>query len=292
MISCRGLSKSFADDGVFDLNLTVNPGESMGLLGPTGAGKSLVMRVLLGQLRPDSGSAAVFGLDCWKQRRLVMRNLAFAPAAPPLEPRSTGEAYLRFVGSYHGGINPRRARDLGERLDIVLTGLCARMSPEARKKLGLLAALAQDKDAYLLDEPFAGLGSLARTALTDILREAVARGACLLVSSHVLEEVRRSCDQVAIIRKGRLVVTQPVEALNLTRQKVYHITFSSADEAASFAREWESAVELIGARALVAVPSSPQALLKTLARYTVADLIGGREESEESFLRFYGDDVV
>jgi ABC-2 type transport system ATP-binding protein len=112
------------------------------------------------------------------------------------------------------------------------------------------------------------------------------------MTSHVLEETRRACTHIAIIRQGRLVISQPVEALNLTRQKVYHITFETANQAASFAGEWESAVEVSGARALVAIPGSPQVLLKALARYTVVDLVGGREASEEGFLRFYGDDIV
>ncbi len=166
------------------------------------------------------------------------------------------------------------------------------MSPENRKKLSLLAAFSLDRDVLLLDEPTSGLGSLSRAALLDEVAAAREEGRAVLMTFHALEEARRFSSHVAIIRKGRLVLNQPVSSLSRTRQKVYHVTFISAQEAARFASEWEVGVELIGSRAMVAIPASPQVLLKTLTRYDVVDLVGGREESEEGFLRFYGDDVV
>lgn len=131
-----------------------------------------------------------------------------------------------------------------------------------------------------------------KNALTDLIRERQGEGKAMLMTSRVLEEVQRCASRVAIIRQGRLVLTQPVEALALTRQKVYHITFENAAQAADFASEWETAVEVIGSRVMVAIPASPQVLIRTLNKYTVLDLVGGREDSEESFLRFHGDDVV
>jgi ABC-2 type transport system ATP-binding protein len=292
MISCKNLSKGFDEKGIRVLSFQVEKGQTLGILGPAGAGKSLTLRILMGQLRADAGSATIFGKDCWSKRHEIQASLAFAPAVPALETRATGEQYLRFSASYNGGFNPQKARDLTERLDITLTGAVRGMTPEARKKLSLLAALSLDRDVLLLDEPFNGLSPMAKNALGDVIREETRKGRAILMTSHVLDEVRRACTHIAIIRKGQLVVNQPVESLNLTRQKVYHITFETPDQAASFAGEWESAVELIGARALVAIPASPQVLLQTLARYSVLDLIGGREEAEEGFLRFHGDDIV
>lgn len=291
MIRLEGLTLAYEEGGIHDLSLQVEAGEALGVLGPAGAGKSLLLRVLAGHLPADQGSATIRGLDSWSQRRQVFREAVYLPSTPALEDM-TGEAYLRFMAAYQGRFNPEKARRLTEKMDITLTGQCRRMSPENRRKLSLLAALSQDASVFLLDEPFLGLSALARGALMDTLRELRGHGAAILLTSHVLEEVRSACTQVAIIRKGRLVVSQPVEALSLTRQKVYHITFATADEAAAFAREWENAVELIGTRALVAIPASPQALLRTLARYQVHDLVGGREEAEEGFLRYYGDDVL
>ena len=292
LIQTDGLSLAYGDGGFFEISLRVEQGQALGLLGPSGAGKSLLLRVLAGHLTADSGRALLNGLDAWQKRHEVFCDAVYLPAVPALEEGMTGEGYLRFRAAYHGRFNPEKARRLAERMDVTLTGDIKKLPLDGRKKLSLLAALSRDAAVYLLDEPFQGLDALSKNALMDTLKELREHGAAILLTSHVLEEARRACTQVAIIRKGRLVVSQPVEALSLTRQKVYHITFATAGEAAAFAREWESAVELIGSRALVAIPASPQALLRTLARYEVTDLVGGREEAEEGFLRYYGDDIV
>lgn len=293
MIRCEELSKSFeAGGGVAGLSLQVKAGEALGVLGPTDAGKSTLVRLLMGFCRPDAGSVQIFGQDCFAKRHVIQREVAYAAASPAIEPRARGDSWLSFQARYHGGYNPQKARRLSERLDIHLTGRVKSLGEAGRKKLGLMAALMTDARVTILDEPFYGLDAMEKSALADLIRERQGEGKAMLITSRMLEEVQRTCTQVAIIRQGRLVLTQPAEALALTRQKVYHITFKDAGQAAAFAAEWETAVEVIGSRALVAIPASPQVLIQTLASYTVLDLVGGREDGEESFLRYHGDDVV
>lgn len=292
MIACAGLGRESEGGSVHDVTLNVEAGQALGLVGSSEAGKSAILRMLAGQLRPGSGTARVFGMDCWPRRREIFKRTVYAPAVPALEMDMTGEQYLRFAGRYFGGLNPQKAHGLSEKLGLTLTGQCRQLGAEDRKKLSLLAALSLDKDVFLLDEPFSGLSNPAKGLVTDALAGLRENGAAVLLTTHVLEDARRSCSHVAIVRQGRIVVSQPVEALSLTRQKVYHITFSTPREAASFAGEWESGVELIGSRALVAIPASPKVLIQTLSHYEVLDFIGGREEAEEGFLRYYGDDIV
>ena len=292
MILCEGLTRGFNGNGVFDISFQVEKGQALALLGPADAGKSILLRILTGQIRQNAGKALILDMDCWSRRQSIFEKTAYSPASPCLDPKMTAEAYIRFTTAFLGDFNPQKARDITEKMDIALTGQCGSLSPEARKKLSLLATLSQDKDVFLLDEPFAGLGPHAKSALYDVLKDMRERGTAILITSHVLDEARKACSHVSIIRKGRQVVTQPVESLSLTRQKVYHITFSSTAEAAAFAGEWEAGVELIGARVMVAIPASPKTLLTTLTRYDVTDFIGGREEAEEGFLRYYGDDIV
>ncbi|MDD4081696.1 MAG: ABC transporter ATP-binding protein [Eubacteriales bacterium] len=293
MIRCEELSKSFEEGGgIAGLSLEVKAGETLGILGPTDAGKSTLVRLLMGFCRPDAGSARIFGKGCFDKRHEIQREVAYAAASPAIEPKATGDSWLRFHARYHGAYNPEKARRLSERLDIRLTGRVSSLGEAGRKKLGLMAALMTDAQVTILDEPFYGLDAMEKIALTDLIRERRGEGTAMLITSRLLEEVQRTCSQVAIIRQGRLVLSQPAEALALTRQKVYHITFKDAAQAAAFAAEWETAVEVIGTRVLVAIPASPQILIQTLANYTVLDLVGGREDSEESFLRFHGDDVV
>lgn len=292
MIVCENLTRAFDEEGVFGLDFAVKPGEALCFLGPSSAGKSLTVSLLMGFVRPDSGRATIFDLDCFARRAQIQRRLAYAPAHPQLPPRQTGEEYLRFVARYHGGFNPEKARRFAERLDVDLTSQGRLLGPEGSKKLALLSAFCLDSEVMILDEPMVGLAPMTRDAAADAIRQETAAGRALFMTSHILEEARRSCTQVAIIRKGRLIISQPVEALAAIRQKVYHITFQSAAQASSFAAEWETGVELIGSRAMVAIPGSPQVLLQTLQKYTVMDLVGGREEAEENFLRYYGDDLL
>ncbi len=292
MIECRNLTKEIGGRGVHGLTLKVSPGEALALAGPVGAGKSLTLKMLMGFTGPDGGSAEIAGLDCWRQRARAQRRAAFAQAAPSLDLNARGEDYLAFIRRYAGGYNPRKAAAFEERMGFTPVGLIRRMDLEGRKKLGLLAAFSLDRDALLLDEPFAGLSPLSRNALASVILDEAKAGRAVLLTAHVLEDARRAGTHVAVMRQGSLVVRQTAEEMSIVRPKVYHVTFSTANEAAAFAREWEAAVELIGSRALVAVPASPQALIRTLARYEVADLRGGAEEGEENFLRHHGDELA
>jgi ABC-2 type transport system ATP-binding protein len=192
----------------------------------------------------------------------------------------TGEAFIAMKAAISGSASPEKVRTLMERLDINPLVSCGRMNALEQQKLSILSVFMQTHEVLLLDEPAAHLN------------EEKARGKTVFMTSHVLEEVQRICDVIGIIRKGRLAVVQPSASLEYTRQKVYHVTFETNAEAGAFAQEWEAAVEVIRNRVIVAIPASPQVLLKTLARYHVKDLVGGRESLEESFLRYYGDDVV
>lgn len=292
MILCENLTRAFGEEGIFGLDFEVKQGEALCLLGPSSAGKSLTVSLLMGFARADSGKASIFDMDCYTKRTQIQKRLAYAPAHPQLPPRQTGEEYLRFIARYHGGFNPEKARRFTERLDVDLTSQGRLLGPEGSKKLALLSAFCLDSEVMILDEPMVGLSPMARDATADAIRQETSAGRAVLMTSHILEEARRSCTQVAIIRKGRLIISQPVEALAAIRQKVYHITFETAAQAASFAGEWEAGVELIGSRAMVAIPGSPQVLLQTLQKYTIVDLVGGREEAEENFLRYYGDDLL
>lgn len=292
MILCENLTRAFGEEGIFGLDFEVKKGDALCLLGPSSAGKSLTVSLLMGFARADSGKASIFDMDCYTKRTQIQKRLAYAPAHPQLPPRQTGEEYLRFITRYHGGFNPEKARRFTERLDVDLTSQGRLLGPEGSKKLALLSAFCLDSEVMILDEPMVGLSPMVRDATADAIRQETSAGRAVLMTSHILEEARRSCTQVAIIRKGRLIISQPVEALAAIRQKVYHITFESAAQAASFAGEWEAGVELIGSRAMVAIPGSPQVLLQTLQKYTIVDLVGGREEAEENFLRYYGDDLL
>jgi len=292
-ISFRHATKAFDEDnGLFDLSIEVEQGQVFGLLGPAGAGKSTALSLLMGFIRPDDGEVSIRGMDCFSKRHVLMQDIGFVPRDARLPARTTGDRFIRLMSAARGDTYRKRMQKLMERLDLNPLGDWAYMAPDDRRKVVLLLGFLNDPKILLLDEPCAGLDPNARNAVLDLIEEERQAGKTIFMTSHVFEEVQRCCDRVGIIRGGRLVTVQPARALTYTRQKVYHITFEDISQAAAFAQEWETGVELLRNRVIVAVPASPQVLLKTLTKYTVLDLVGGREELESSFLRAFGGDLV
>ena len=289
----RRVTKAFEEDaGLFDFSVQVEQGQAFGLLGPGGAGKSTALSLLMGFIRPDDGEVSIRGMDCFTQRHVLMQYVGYVPRDARLPARTTGDRFIRLLSAARGDTWRKRIQKLMERLDLNPLGDWAYMAPDDRRKVVLLLGFLNDPKILLLDEPCAGLDPNARNAVLDLIEEERRAGKTIFMTSHVFEEVQRCCDQVGIIREGRLVTVQPARALTYTRQKVYHITFEDIHQAAAFAQEWETGVELLRNRVIVAVPASPQVLLKTLTKYTVLDLVGGREELESSFLRSFGGDLV
>ncbi len=289
----HSVSKIYEEDaGLFDFSVQIEQGESFGLLGPTGAGKSTALSLLMGFIRPDEGEVSIGGLDCFEKRHDVMRRVGYLPKDADLPRGISGEGFIRLMSKARGGVGRSRVQELMERLDLNPLGDLAYMSIENRRKVLLVIALMHGPEILLLDDPFAGLDPTACHALTEIIGDERKKGKTIVMASHVFEQAQRCCDRAAIIRKGRLVTIQPTQALALTRQKVYHISFDGPQQASDFAQEWGTGVELVGNRAIVAVPASPQVLINTLAKYSVLDLVGGREELEDSFLRSFGGDLV
>ena len=280
------------DAGLFDFSVQIDSGESFGLIGPSGAGKSTAFSLLMGFIRPDEGEVSIRGLDCFSKRDQIMQWVGYLPrqAIPPR--RMTGEAFIRLMAESRGGAGKSRMRELLERLDVNPLGDLALMPLQERRKVTLVSALIHGPEILVMEDPFDGLDPNARNAVTDLINGEREKGKTIVISSHAIEQAQRCCDRIGIIRKGRLVTIQSAQALEHTRQKVYHITFESIEHASAFAQEWDSGLELIRNRAIIAIPGSPQALISTLSKYSVIDLVGGREELEDSFLRSFGGDLI
>ena len=279
-------------EGLFDFSCAVEQGKAYALLGPTGSGKSTAIHLLAGLCRPDEGRVTIKGLDPFTMPHRLMQDVGLVPGDARLPRKTSGDAFIRLMAKARGDISRKRVQELLERLDVNPLGDWAYMMPDQRRKVVLVLALLHDPKILLLDEPCRGLDPHARNAVLDLLDEERKQGKTIFMTTHVFEEAQRCCDTIGIIRQGRLVTTQTAEALTYTRQKVYHITFEDLSQAAAFAQEWETGVELLRNRVIVAVPASPQVLLQTLAKYTVLDLVGGRETMEESFLRAFGGDLL
>jgi len=221
-IEVIGLRKAFGTAPALDgLELTVAAGEVHGFLGPNGAGKTTTIRVLLGLLRADAGTARLLGGDPWRQAVELHRRLAYVPGDVTLWPTLTGGEIIDLLGRLRGGLDARRRDDLLERFGLDPAKKARAYSKGNRQKVALVAALASDAELLLLDEPTSGLDPLMEAVFRQCAKEERARGRTVLLSSHILSEVEALCDRVTIIRAGRTVETGTLAELrHLTRTSV------------------------------------------------------------------------
>ncbi|MGN9913474.1 ATP-binding cassette domain-containing protein [Phytohabitans sp. LJ34] len=221
-ISISGLVKNFGRTRALDgLDLSVNTGEVHGFLGPNGAGKSTTLRVLLGLIRPDSGTVRVLGGDPWRDAVSLHRRLAYVPGDVTLWPTLSGGEIIDLLGRLRGGLNPARRARLIDRFEFDPRKLGRAYSKGNRQKVALIAALASDVELLVLDEPTSGLDPLMEAVFRDCVAEEKQRGRTVLLSSHILAEVETLCERVSIIRAGRTVETGALAELrHLSRTSI------------------------------------------------------------------------
>jgi len=194
-------------------SLTVPEGNIFGLLGPNGAGKTTLLRLLLGYIAPTSGTATVAGFDCVGQSLEVRARTAYLPGEARLFRRMNGHAVLDFFAGLRPGCRRDVAAAVTRRLELDCSRQVARMSTGMRQKLALAVVLAMETPLVILDEPTANLDPTARAEVLELVVEARAAGRTVIFSSHVLSEVEETCDNVAIVRAGRVVHEQSLEHL-------------------------------------------------------------------------------
>ncbi|KMV16873.1 ABC transporter ATP-binding protein [Mycolicibacterium conceptionense] len=232
-VEIRGLTKSFGHTKALDgLNLTVSPGDVTGFLGPNGSGKSTTIRVLLGLLRADGGSVRLLGGDPWRDAVALHRRIAYVPGDVTLWPNLTGMQAIDFLCRLRGnGVDTRRRDDLIDRFELDPDRKARTYSKGNRQKVAIVAAFSCHAELYILDEPTSGLDPLMEKAFQQCVAEVAAQGAAVLLSSHILAEVEKLCDNVTIIRSGRTVRSGTLAELrHLMRTKVVARTRSDGQE--------------------------------------------------------------
>jgi ABC-2 type transport system ATP-binding protein len=221
-ISASGLRKSFGRTRALDgLDLRVHTGEVHGFLGPNGSGKTTTLRILLGLLRADGGTATVLGGNPWRDATSLHRRLAYVPGEVALWPNLTGGEVIDLLDRLRGRGNPQRRKELLDRFDLDPMKRTRAYSKGNRQKVALVAALASDVELLLLDEPTAGLDPLMEAEFRTCVEQERDRGRTVLLSSHILSEVEALCDRVSIIRDGKVVDSGTLSDLrHLTRTAI------------------------------------------------------------------------
>jgi ABC-2 type transport system ATP-binding protein len=292
-ISVSGLTKSFGRTRALDgLDLTVTTGEVHGFLGPNGAGKTTTIRILLGLVRADGGTATLLGGDPWRDATALHRRLAYVPGDVTLWPNLSGGEVIDLLGRLRGGLNKQRRADLLERFELDPRKKGRAYSKGNRQKVALIAALASDVELLLLDEPTSGLDPLMEEEFREVIVEDQRHsGRTVLLSSHILAEVEALCDRVSIIRAGRVVESGTLTELrHLTRTSVTADLAGTPDGLAALPGVHDLAVT--GSRISFEVDTDRlDPVMSRLASAGLRSLSVAPPTLEELFLRHYRDEL-
>ena len=292
-IELHDVVKSFGSVRALDgLTLSVDRGEVHGFLGPNGAGKSTTMRVLLGLLKADAGTARLLGGDPWGQAPELHRRIAYVPGDVTLWPNLTGGEVIDLLGRMRGGLDERRRASMLERFELDPTKKARTYSKGNRQKVALVAALAGRAELYLFDEPTSGLDPLMEAEFQRSVTELKSEGATVLLSSHILAEAEALSDRISIIRAGRVAQTGTLDELrHLTRTTVTVRTTRPADGVGDLPGVHD--VRSHDGRVTFDVDSDRlDAVLAHLGGLGVQSLTAHPPTLEELFLRHYGEQVT
>jgi ABC-2 type transport system ATP-binding protein len=290
-IQVRGLTKSYGKvRALRGIDLEVHRGEIFGFLGPNGAGKTTTIRCLLDNIRPDGGSAAIFGLDPQKDPVAVQAMVGYLPGEVQFYENRTAEWQLRFFNEMRN----RRAdwgfvRQLAGRLDLDLKQPIKNLSKGNKQKVAVIQALMHRPELLILDEPTSGLDPLMQQEVHALLREAHAGGATIFFSSHIMSEVESIAARVAIIRAGEII--EVAETSSLTRRSLTRLTirFKRPCDFSHLARlpgiEILAQADQIGVS--LQVTGDMERLVQALGGMPVLDLETERPSLEEVFLTYY-----
>jgi beta-exotoxin I transport system ATP-binding protein len=271
-----------------DLTIEVREGEVFGFLGPNGAGKSTMIRTLLGFLHPTAGRGQVLGLDIVRKAVEIRRRVGYLPGGVALYDGLSGEAQLNYMAAL-GGRPPVRRADLIERLELPERTLKRRVrdySRGMRQKIGIVQALQHDPELAILDEPTEGLDPLMQRAFYELLDDLQAAGRTIFFSSHVLSEVERVCDRVAIIRNGRLVALEEIDALLSHRKREVEMRVAGGLPVLAGVPGVSGLVEMDG-RLTCHVEGDMGPFMRAIAGFPITDLTIEPAHLEDAFLEFY-----
>ena len=240
IIEINNLTKNFGKHrGIENISFNVSKGESFGFLGPNGAGKTTTIRHLMGFVKSQSGSCTINGMDCWKERDKIQKSLGYIPGEINFFDDMTGIEFLNFIAKYKGITKLVKQKELIERFELDPKGKIKKMSKGMKQKIGIITAFMHDPDILILDEPTSGLDPLMQSRFIELIAEEKAKGKTILLSSHMFEEVERTCDRIGIIREGKMVTVDSVETLRERHMHKYTVTLESPEQALAFAKDFD-----------------------------------------------------
>ena len=288
VIETMNLTKFYGKSrGIKDVSITVNRGDIFGFLGPNGAGKSTTIRTLLDFIRPSAGSATIFGLDCRKDSVAIKKRIGYIPGDFGLYGHMTGWKFLEYFGRVRGGYDAAAAKAYAKKMDIKLDRKMKEYSRGMRQKVAIIQAFMNNPDLIIMDEPTTGLDPLIQQTFMDMLHEEAGRDCTIFMSSHVLSEVEKACNRVAIIKEGAIVAEEQVEALRQKAGKVLEVRFAEPLNREIFYLPGISNVSRNNGGYRMTVTGNMEELLQEISKHRLADISIHQMTLEDVFMHYY-----
>lgn len=290
IIDVKNLLKDYGNNrGIFNLDFEINRGQVVGFLGPNGAGKTTTIRFLLGLIKNDESKALINGLDCFNEQVEIQKIVGYLPGEIAFIDNFNAKEFLIFMANLKNMIDLSYAYELVDLLELNLNTPIKKMSKGMKQKLGIVVAFMNKPEVLILDEPSSGLDPLMQQVLIKLILKHKSLGATIFLSSHIFEEVEKTCDRVMIIKEGKIVADYLTHELKNHFTKNYLITFENEKEKMRFLKS--NNCHLVNETTVdCPLDSNINEFLLNLTNYKIADITQKQQSIDEIFMKYYGDE--
>lgn len=288
VIEIKNLTKMYGKArGIEDVSFNVKEGEIFGFIGPNGAGKSTTIRTLLSLIYPTSGSATIFGKDIITAAPEIKKDIGYLPSEVFYYDNMKVMDLLKYSASFYKKDCTKRIKELAEIMELDLTKKIDDLSLGNKKKVGIVQGLLHEPKLIILDEPTSGLDPLMQQKFFDLLEKENKKGATILFSSHILSEVQRLCDRVAIIKDGRIVTVEKISTLKESTYKKFKIESYSLIDKSLFDIDGVNQLEQDGGTVSFLFRGNINSIMKKIAEIEISNLWVEEPDLEEIFMHYY-----
>lgn len=291
MIEVKNLTLTYPNGkGVFNLDFKVNKGTVVGYIGPNGAGKTTTIRALLGFMTPIEGSCSIDGLDSFDNAMDIQKKLGYVPGEISFIENMNGDEFLKFMNDMRGTKDLSKQNELIELFELNTKGKIKKFSKGMKQKLGIVSAFMHDPEILILDEPTSGLDPLMQKRFIDLIRREKACGKTILMSSHIFEEVEKTCDEVIIIKEGYIVHKSDVQTLKSSQRKGFIIKTTDNEQTIKSLGKGNIEASVINGDSLEVYVRGDDVdhFIKTISKHEVKNFTVKTQTLEDLFMKYYG----
>lgn len=291
MIKVEHLTKKYTSGkGIFDVTFDVKEGEVFGFLGPNGAGKTTTIRQLLGFTNANEGICEINGLDTRKHSKEIHKNLGYLPGEIAFFDDMTGKEFMNFMQAMRQNKDNTIRNELIERFELEADRKIKKMSKGMKQKVALITTFMHNPDILILDEPTSGLDPLMQKRFIEFVLELKAQGKTILMSSHMFEEVERTCERVAIIKEGRIVAVEKISDLKEKMQKQYVVSLQDEASVQVVLNSNLQTRVLNSHQVEVTLQNNTNEMLNVLSHVKVDSIDSINQSLEQIFISYYGNE--